>query len=108
MPIYEYACRACDHEFERLQKFSDPPERVCPACEGEVYRKLSLNAFHLRGGGWYSDGYGAGQARPGNGGKPEGNGDGAAGAKAKDPGSGGGDTAKGSQGKTGDSSTASA
>ena len=58
MPIYEYACRDCAHEFETLQKFTDPPERVCPACEGRVARKLSRAAFHLRGGGWFNDGYG--------------------------------------------------
>ena len=58
MPIYEYICNDCTHEFESLQKFTDPPETVCPTCKGNVTRKLSQSAFHLRGSGWYSDGYG--------------------------------------------------
>jgi putative FmdB family regulatory protein len=61
MPIYEYACSACEHEFEQIQKFSDPPVTDCPSCvaEGTVTRKLSASAFVLNGSGWYSDGYSA-------------------------------------------------
>ena len=59
MPIYEYACSACEHEFEKLQKFSDPPETECPHClqTGTVAKKLSASAFILAGGGWYKEGY---------------------------------------------------
>ena len=62
MPIYEYACSSCEHEFEQLQKFSDGSVTDCPHCRkrGSVQRKLSTSAFHLSGGGWYSDGYGKG------------------------------------------------
>ena len=62
MPIYEYACAACAHEFEQIQKFSDSSVRDCPHCnkKGSVHRQLSTSAFHLNGGGWYSDGYGKG------------------------------------------------
>ena len=56
MPIYEYVCRACGEEFEKILRFSDPAP-VCPACAGEVEKKISLSAFHLKGGGWYSDAY---------------------------------------------------
>lgn len=57
MPIYEYRCPDCGHEFEKLQKISDPtPE--CPTCgAGEVKKKVSASAFVLKGGGWYADGY---------------------------------------------------
>ncbi|MGD2110960.1 MAG: zinc ribbon domain-containing protein [Phycisphaerae bacterium] len=46
MPIYEYICRSCEHEFERLARsFSDADEVRCPACEGkDVERKLSVFA----------------------------------------------------------------
>jgi putative FmdB family regulatory protein len=59
MPIYEYQCTACEHEFEAIQKFSDAPVTDCPECSttGSVSRKLSTPAFILNGGGWYSDGY---------------------------------------------------
>lgn len=56
MPIYEYVCKACGEEFERIVGFSDPAP-PCPTCEGAVEKKISLSAFHLKGGGWYSDAY---------------------------------------------------
>lgn len=59
MPIYEYRCPDCGHQFEVMQKFSDDPIKVCPSCQAEDVRKLiSAPAFHLKGGGWYKDHYG--------------------------------------------------
>lgn len=59
MPIYEYRCADCGAQFEEWQKMSDPPVTVCPKCEKENVSKLiSAPAFHLKGGGWYSDHYG--------------------------------------------------
>ena len=58
MPIYEYACRACGHQFEEWQKMSDKPVRVCPKCKAKKVEKLiSATSFKLKGGGWYSDLY---------------------------------------------------
>lgn len=63
MPLYEYACRACGHEHEARQKFSDPPLTTCPNCGAEsLERLISNSSFSLKGGGWYSDGYGPGQS----------------------------------------------
>ena len=59
MPIYEYGCAECGYEFEEMQKFSEPPLQDCPQCEQPAaQRKISISAFHLKGGGWYKDGYG--------------------------------------------------
>ena len=59
MPIYEYQCADCGHQFEEMQKFSEPPLEQCPSCQGKgVQKKVSKSAFHLKGGGWYKDGYG--------------------------------------------------
>lgn len=58
MPIYEYRCQDCNHEFERMQKFSDPPVAVCPTCNGSVQKLISRSAFHLKGSGWYVTDYG--------------------------------------------------
>lgn len=58
MPIYEYACESCGHEFEKLVRMgaSAPP---CPECEGEQVRKrVSASGFILKGSGWYKDHYG--------------------------------------------------
>ena len=57
MPIYEYACLACGHEFEKLQRISEvaPP---CPLCASEVRKLVSASGFILKGSGWYKDHYG--------------------------------------------------
>ena len=54
MPIYEYVCNDCGHTLEALQKVSDAPLRVCPACEKETLKKkISAPGFRLSGSGWY-------------------------------------------------------
>lgn len=64
MPIYEYACPSCGHEFEKIVKIK-APNPPCPSCEGtDVAKKLSLSAFHLKGGGWYSDAYAGKDNKP--------------------------------------------
>ena len=105
MPIYEYVCNDCSHEYESLQKFTDPPEKVCPNCKGRVERQLSQSAFHLRGGGWYNDGYGGKEsgksAKSGNGtdSKSSGGGDSASKSSGGDSkSSGGGDSKSSSSG----------
>ncbi|MDH3974685.1 MAG: zinc ribbon domain-containing protein [Deltaproteobacteria bacterium] len=58
MPLYEYGCRDCGYDFEVMQKMSDPDPAGCPKCSGtNVSKLISAGAFHLKGGGWYSDGY---------------------------------------------------
>ena len=58
MPVYEYQCAACSHEFEEWQKIKDPPVKTCPKCgKDEVQRLISQTAFQLKGGGWYKDLY---------------------------------------------------
>ena len=58
MPIYEYLCRSCGFEFEEVQKFSDPSFDECPSwAKSCAERKVSISSFHLKGGGWYKDGY---------------------------------------------------
>jgi len=54
MPIYEYRCGACGHEFEVLQKMSDQPITDCPSCGKAALSKLvSAAGFQLKGSGWY-------------------------------------------------------
>lgn len=54
MPIYEYQCSLCQHEFETLQKISDEPLSQCPSCdESGLVKKVSAAAFRLSGSGWY-------------------------------------------------------
>lgn len=54
MPIYAFACAACGHSFDRLQKLSDPDPASCPSCQADaVKRQLTAPAFRLAGSGWY-------------------------------------------------------
>ena len=54
MPIYEYRCDQCGHQFEVLQKISDAPVKNCPKCNSNNPRRLvSAVAFKLKGTGWY-------------------------------------------------------
>lgn len=54
MPIYEYQCMNCGHEFDVMQKFSDEPIKTCPQCSRDEVKKLvSAAGFHLKGTGWY-------------------------------------------------------
>ena len=58
MPVYEYACEKCKHEFEAEQRISDEPLRTCPKCRArKVKRLISRTSFVLKGSGWYSDLY---------------------------------------------------
>lgn len=54
MPIYEYLCSTCNHEFDALQKVSDEPLSDCPECgDSALKKKLSAPGFRLSGSGWY-------------------------------------------------------
>jgi len=54
MPIYAYKCSACGHAKDTLQKMSDAPLTVCPACGAAAYSKqLTAAGFQLKGSGWY-------------------------------------------------------
>ena len=54
MPIYEYKCLKCEHQFEVIQSFSDNPVENCPECNQKSIQKLvSAPSFRLKGGGWY-------------------------------------------------------
>jgi len=65
MPLYEYQCLECDHQFEVIQKFSDPPVEKCPKCGGPVRKLVSSPAIQFKGSGWYITDY----ARKGAGGE---------------------------------------
>lgn len=57
MPLYEYRCRKCGTQVEKIQKFSDPPLETCEKCGGKLERLLSPPAFQFKGSGWYVTDY---------------------------------------------------
>ncbi|MDO9102639.1 MAG: zinc ribbon domain-containing protein [Candidatus Nitrotoga sp.] len=66
MPIYEYRCSSCGVQKDVMQKISDTPLTVCPACGKPTFSKqLSAAGFQLKGSGWYATDF------KGSGSKPE-------------------------------------
>ena len=64
MPIYEYACRSCEHRFETIQKTAEDPLSECPECSRPTLKKLlSAPVFRLKGGGWYETDFKTGDKR---------------------------------------------
>ena len=54
MPIYEYQCKSCGFDLEKLQRINDDPLVDCPQCgKPELVRLVSAAGFRLKGAGWY-------------------------------------------------------
>lgn len=54
MPIYEYQCGDCHHQFDTLQKMSEAPLTDCPVChKASLQKMVSATSFQLKGTGWY-------------------------------------------------------
>ena len=65
MPIYEYRCAECGEEHEALQKVSEPPLTLCPACgKPALQKQLSAAGFQLKGSGWYATDFKASSKKP--------------------------------------------
>jgi putative FmdB family regulatory protein len=65
MPLYEYRCESCQHQFEVIRKFSDPPIDTCPSCGAtSVVKLFSSPAFQFKGSGWYITDYARKDAKP--------------------------------------------
>jgi putative FmdB family regulatory protein len=65
MPIYAYKCSSCGHAKDVLQKMSDAPLTVCPACGAETFTKqVTAAGFQLKGSGWYATDFRGGNTAP--------------------------------------------
>src|SRR4051812_22084502 len=65
MPIYAYRCATCGHAKDVLQKLSDAPLSVCPACGAETFSKqVTAAGFQLKGSGWYATDFKGSGAAP--------------------------------------------
>ncbi len=64
MPIYAYACSACGHAEDVMQKMSDAPLNTCPKCGAASFAKqITAAGFALKGTGWYATDF-KGGAKP--------------------------------------------
>ena len=57
MPLYEYRCTKCGHQFEKIQSFTAEDVKDCPVCASPVERLLSAPAVHFSGSGFYKTDY---------------------------------------------------
>ena len=48
MPIYEYSCKKCGHQFEML--ILGKEEAICPSCSGRELEKLLSLTYGKAGG----------------------------------------------------------
>jgi len=53
VPTYEYACAECGERLEAVQKFTDDPLTVCPACGGKLRKLFSPVGIVFKGSGFY-------------------------------------------------------
>ena len=53
MPTYEYACAECGERLEAVQKFTDDPLTVCPACGGKLRKLFSPVGIVFKGSNFY-------------------------------------------------------
>lgn len=53
MPVYEYKCTKCSHQFELKRSFGEDSSAPCPICEGEGRRLFSPVPIIFKGSGFY-------------------------------------------------------
>jgi putative FmdB family regulatory protein len=55
MPVYEYKCEACNHNFEIEQRMMDDPLTECPECKGSLSKVIGNNVgMSFKGNGFYA------------------------------------------------------
>jgi predicted nucleic acid-binding Zn ribbon protein len=71
MPIYEYRCKKCGEEFERLERVSDKSYDKTKGhiridgtrCCGELDRLISVSTIKFKGSGFHVNDYPKGTVR---------------------------------------------
>ncbi len=53
MPVYEYACKHCDHHFDVSHSADEVPALKCPVCQSEVRKVFHAAGIIFKGSGWY-------------------------------------------------------
>jgi len=64
MPIFDFACDECGHQFEKLVIRSESPAPNCVSCDSDqVSKQVSAPAFRLGGSGWYETDFKTGKKK---------------------------------------------
>ena len=53
MPTYQYRCKACGHDLEVVQSFTDDPLDTCPECQGALKKVYGNVGISFKGSGFY-------------------------------------------------------
>jgi putative FmdB family regulatory protein len=53
VPTYQYTCTECGEPLEAVQKFTDAPLTMCPACGGRLRKVFSAVGIVFKGSGFY-------------------------------------------------------
>ena len=53
MPIYEYRCQSCAHEYEKREGYDAPARQKCPKCGRSAQRVLQAAPIVFKGSGFY-------------------------------------------------------
>ncbi len=53
MPVYQYKCTCCDHEFDLKQSFDDESTAPCPKCHNGARRLFRPVPIIFKGSGFY-------------------------------------------------------
>ena len=70
MPLYEYRCRNCNHQFEIQQSFSDDALTECPECSGDLRKVFNPVGISFKGSGFYKNDSRGGSSRSSSSGPP--------------------------------------
>lgn len=55
MPVYEYRCRTCEHQFEIQQSINDDNLTDCPECGGDLRKVFAPVGIAFKGSGFYKN-----------------------------------------------------
>ena len=53
MPIYEYRCQSCAHEYEKREGYDAPARQKCPKCGRSAQRVIQAAPIVCKGSGVY-------------------------------------------------------
>ena len=67
MPLYEYKCEKCGHQFEKIEGHSASTTKKCPKCGAKATRMISSAAIQFKGSGWYVTDYAKKNSGPASG-----------------------------------------
>ena len=71
MPLYDYECLNCGHQFEVRQHFEEKAVAACPECSFNARRLFHSVPILFKGSGFYSTDHKKGSASQPSDGKPD-------------------------------------